>query len=229
MADRSDATAPSPRDIAERLAAERAGDVYLVLRDGDRRQRIHTLRGPDAVSVGRDEANAVCLDWDDGVSRLHAQLESIGGAWTVIDDGISRNGSYLNGERVQGRRRLADGDQLLFGQTGVSYHAPADRGRSSTRVGAFLIPPRLTDAQRRILVSLCRPFADGATFATPATNRQIAEELFLSVDAVKTHLRTLGEKLELADLPQNVKRARLVERAFELGIVSHRDLAGPAR
>ena len=44
------------------------------------------------------------------------------------------------------------------------------------------------------------------------------------MDAVKTHLRTLFHKFHIEDLPQNQKRAKLVERAFALGIVSRRDL-----
>ena len=51
--------------------------------------------------------------------------------------------------------------------------------------------PELSATQRRVLVALCRPYRDGGAYARPATNRQIAEEVFLSVDAVKGHLRTL--------------------------------------
>ena len=68
------------------------------------------------------------------------------------------------------------------------------------------------------------PHAGGDAFAVPATNKQIADELFLSVEAVKSHLRPLFEKFALADLPQNAKRAALVERALTLGIVTERDL-----
>src|SRR5207253_3076190 len=53
---------------------------------------------------------------------------------------------------------------------------------------------KISDAQRRVLVALCRPYASGEAFALPATNQQIADELFLSVDAVKSHLRALFEK-----------------------------------
>ena len=207
---RHDTEAPSPRDVAARLAAERAARPFLLLRDGDREQRIVTLPDDGRVSIGRDPANAVCLQWDPEVSRLHVELEWIGGAWTCSDDGLSRNGTFVNGERLRGRLRLRDGDQLLVGRTPITFRSPAEVGRSSTMIAASLAPPKLTDAQRRVLVALCRPYAHGGSFATPATNRQIADELFLSIDAVKTHLRTLGEKFELADLPQNVKRARLV-------------------
>jgi DNA-binding CsgD family transcriptional regulator len=79
-------------------------------------------------------------------------------------------------------------------------------------------------AQRRVLLALCRPFKDGAAFATPATNKQIAEELHLSVDAVKTHLRALFEKFEVTELPQNKKRAGLVERALQSGLVREQEL-----
>jgi hypothetical protein len=78
---------------------------------------------------------------------------------------------------------------------------------------------RLTDTQLGILAALCRPIAGGNHFATPATNQEIAEEVFLSVDAVKGHLRTLYRKFGIEDLAHNQKRARLVELAIEGGYV----------
>lgn len=82
----------------------------------------------------------------------------------------------------------------------------------------------VSPAQKRVLVVLCRPFKDGAAFATPAGNQEIAAELHLSVDAVKTHLRALFDKFELGDVPQNQKRVALVQRALQSGLVSPRDL-----
>jgi hypothetical protein len=81
---------------------------------------------------------------------------------------------------------------------------------------------RLTDTQLGILAALCRPLAGGNHFATPATNQEIADEVFLSVDAVKGHLRTLYRKFGIEDLPHNQKRARLVELAIEGGYVQER-------
>ena len=56
------------------------------------------------------------------------------------------------------------------------------------------------------------------------TNRQIADELHLSQDAVKGHLRALFRKFEVDELPQNSKRAALVERALVPGATSRREL-----
>jgi hypothetical protein len=69
----------------------------------------------------------------------------------------------------------------------------------------------LSDTQTRILEALSRPLRDNGPYASPATNRQIAAEVFLSVDAVKGHLRALYSKFGLESLPQNQKRARLAE------------------
>ena len=50
------------------------------------------------ITIGRRPSNEVVLDWDSEISRVHAALERLGDAWTVVDDGLSRNGSYLNGD-----------------------------------------------------------------------------------------------------------------------------------
>jgi DNA-binding CsgD family transcriptional regulator len=79
---------------------------------------------------------------------------------------------------------------------------------------------RLTDTQRAILVALCRSRAGGNRYATPATNQEIAGEVFLSVDAVKAHLRALYRKFGVEPLAHNQKRARLVELVMEGGLIS---------
>ncbi len=82
----------------------------------------------------------------------------------------------------------------------------------------------LSTTQRRVLAALCRPYKGRSGFASPATDEQIAEELFLSVGAVRTHLTVLYAKLGVEQLPQNETRVRLVERAFLAGLISERDL-----
>lgn len=95
---------------------------------------------------------------------------------------------------------------------------PPHRGR---RHSAATRP--LSETQRKILVALCRPFRD-STFATPATNQEVANELFLSVEAVKTHVRSLYLRFGIEELPQNQKRARLAWDALQSGLMSAREL-----
>lgn len=76
---------------------------------------------------------------------------------------------------------------------------------------------QLTETQLRILAALSRPARHGNGFAPPATNQEIADEVFLSVDAVKAHLRTLYRKFGIEELPHNQKRACLVELVIEGG------------
>jgi hypothetical protein len=222
---------PGPRattapELKAQIEAERHGRPFFVYRDVDNEQQILIVDdGVGELWIGRSGSAQVRLDFDGEVSGLHAQIEVVGADCTLVDDGLSRNGSYVNGERVSGRRRLRDGDTLRFGRTGVLYRAPGESGAEETVVSAdALTAAGVSPAQRRVLVALCRPFKEGAAFATPATNGEIAAELHLSVDAVKTHLRALFEKFGVEDLPQNQKRVGLVERALQSGLVTEREL-----
>jgi FHA domain/Bacterial regulatory proteins, luxR family len=216
----------SASELKAQIEAERDGLPFLVYRDGASQQQIFVLgHDLDHVTVGRAVATDITVDWDTEVSRLHAEFERMGGNWTVSDDGLSRNGTHVNGERVVGRRRLHDRDVIRFGRTLATYRQPLVADITETAVASDVLDrASLSEAQRRVLVSLCRPFKDSSGYVTPATNQQIAGELFLSVDAVKTHLRALFAKFGIEDLPQNQKRIRLVELALKSGVVSPRDL-----
>jgi pSer/pThr/pTyr-binding forkhead associated (FHA) protein len=212
-------------ELQAEIEAERAGAPFLVHRDSEGGHRIVSLgRGDHPLWVGRRPSADVCLAWDGQVSGVHAQLEPGGGEWTLVDDGLSSNGSFVNGERVDGRRRLRDGDMLRFGSTVVLFREPGPEPTHTVMASNALTSASLSDTQRRVLVALCRPFKDAGAHATPATNKQIAEEVFLGVDAVKVHLRALFAKFEVEDLPQNLKRAALVERALQSGLISRREL-----
>ena len=214
----------SPAELQDRIRADGVGGPYLLFRDGAGEQRIVALQS-DRMTIGRAPGCELALTWDGKVSGTHAQLELIGGSnWTVTDDGLSRNGSYVNGERVRQRRRLADGDVMLFGDTAILFRSPPHEVEETIPAVRESKIVELSPAQRRVLIALCRPFRDDDGFATPASNQQIADELVLSVEAVKTHLRTLFEKFGVGDLPRQAKRAELVKRAFQLGAISPRDL-----
>jgi pSer/pThr/pTyr-binding forkhead associated (FHA) protein len=214
----------SPAELKERMDAERRGVPFLVWRDGGGRQQLLSLEeGVTSVTLGRRDLNDVVLAWDPEVSRLHARLEHFAGDWTILDDGLSTNGSFVNGERLVGQRRLHDRDTLRFGSTTVVFRAPRPPSRTTKVIDEMSAVSRITEAQKRVVTALCRHYGAYDRFTRPATNREIADELSLSVDAVKTHMRRLYELFEVEDLPQREKRLRLVERAFELGLVSRDD------
>jgi len=215
----------SAPELKAQIEAERVGRPFLVFRDGEGEQSILPIEANAELWVGRGTSADVRLGWDEEVSALHAQIEVVRDECTLVDDGLSRNGSFVNEERVHGRRHLRDGDALRFGQTTVVYRRPGEDAPEAT-VAAGQVPGAATvsPAQRKVLLALCRPYKDGDSFATPATNQQIGEELHLSVDAIKTHMRALFEKLEVGDIPQNQKRVALAERALQSGIVNRREL-----
>jgi FHA domain len=219
------AEAPVP-DVAEDQAAadvrRSRGDIYLsrwTAQGEQRRWTLSTTHGQ--VTIGRSDSVDVRIEDDAQVSRVHAAMEYIGGQWSIRDDGLSSNGTFVNGRRVASRVRLRDRDLIRVGHTILTFCAPLESASVATIADAGLPPiNRLTQPQRLVLEALCRPHRADRGYIPPATNQQIAAELCLSVDAVKTHLRLLYHKFGIEALPQNQKRARLAEIAEQLGLVS---------
>ena len=199
-----------------------AGDFALLRDDGGDLRLFDLDRQGQQLSIGRDGSNAIPLTWDREVSRLHARLSRVGDAWVVEDDGLSRNGTYLNGERLAGSARLRDRDLLRLGGVAVSYRSTSGGSRSETLTSAEAESPEISAAEERVLQALARPWVDGHGLTGPASNGEIAEELVLSVHTVKSHLRKLFARFELDELPQSRKRAALVEAAFRAGTIGRR-------
>lgn len=207
-----DRHASTPSELQERLAAERSETPFVELRDADGVQRLVALTG--TVTVGRSPACGLALIWDAQVSRSHATIEAIDGVWTVLDDGRSTNGTFVNEERVQGRRTLRHLDVIRVGATRLRFHDPSETTDSKlTEVASQAVVPSLTPAQQRVLMALCRP-AGG-----PASNEEIAEELTVSIDTVKTHMRALFDAFNLQASAPYRKRFELVRLAVDAGLV----------
>jgi len=211
-----------PAELKELVVAERRGLPFLFLRDGGEALLVIALNGERLV-LGRAPDSDVEIAWDPRVSGIHAYLERRGGRWVLEDDGLSRNGTFVGGERLRGQRILRDGDVVMVGGTKLGYRDPGPSEIVATVVGADLDAPQVSEAQRRVLIELCRPMASEGRLM-PATNQEIAERLVLSLPAIKSHLRVLFERFNLEDLPQNQKRSQLAERALATGVVHAADL-----
>jgi pSer/pThr/pTyr-binding forkhead associated (FHA) protein len=215
----------TPTELRDRLRAEAAGAPFLVLRatDDDFVVDEAALEHGGLLTIGRDEATDVALAWDARVSRTHATLERLGSDWTISDDGLSRNGTWVNEERVTARRRLRDGDVVRVGGTSLAFCAPGPGARADVTLTAEGVPVGdvLTSAQRRVLVALCRPYRDAA-FATPASNPAIARAS-VSVDAVKSTMRALFDLFGIGDSAES-EAGGLAPAALRGGVFSRRDL-----
>jgi pSer/pThr/pTyr-binding forkhead associated (FHA) protein len=111
--------------LPDQQAAERRGEPYFLYLDQANRPRIFSL--PDSwerATIGRSLSADLVVSWDESVSTIHAELHRLADHWVLIDDGMSRNGSFVNGEQVRGRRRLDDGDVMRLGSTSFAFHAP---------------------------------------------------------------------------------------------------------
>lgn len=203
-------------------------EPFVTYRDAGGRAHVHVLRA-SPVTVGRSSSADICLSWDAHVSRMHARLELVGDDpaidWTVVDDGSSRNGSYLNGERIRGRARLREGDGLSVGETLLvfrvgavsadpnSVHGPGGMSTATIFGRPHVTRDALSDTQYRVLVALAGRSDEIGAAREPATDEEIAGRLFLNVETVRAHLQVLMERFGVATLAPEQRRAALVASA----------------
>jgi hypothetical protein len=110
--------------LHDRIQAERQGRTFVVFHDPAGKQHLVDLEDEEpTITIGRHAESDVALSWDHDVSRRHAELRRMPEGWMVVDEG-SRNGSYVNGQRVSGQHPLREGDVLRFGDTVVLFRAP---------------------------------------------------------------------------------------------------------
>ena len=174
------------------------------------------------VTLGKAATNAVSLEHDETVSRLHAVFENLGFAWSIRDMG-SRNGTYLNGERITAERVLHSGDEVRVGKSRLIFWEVRDAGEGrldeeTVTAQPAELPPRLTRREVDVLVVLCRPLVSDDPFPEPASVRRMATELFVTEAAVKQHLQNLYDKFSIPS--EGDRRVRLANEALRRGAVT---------
>ena len=109
--------------------------VHMKLRflGGRYQGRIMDLEA-DGFSIGRGSDNDLVLD-EEGASRHHGRIYSIGGKWHV-EDLDSTNGVRVNGERIEGTRELEPGDRV-----GISQHVLLFTDGSDIVDSELMVPP----------------------------------------------------------------------------------------
>ncbi len=214
---------PTEEELEARQAAERLGLPFLVYRDGEGVQRIYALElGRRSVTIGRRDEADISLPWDPECSRLHAELELRAGEWTISDDGLSQNGTWVNELRLYGRRRLADGDVVRIGRTLLTFSQPGTVGIGPTLVpGELSATPRFSEQQQRVLRGLCRPLLGDGEGLLPATDDEIAREVGIPVEDVTSELDHLTRALGLLEVQRGERRRELALLALRSGLVAN--------
>lgn len=183
-------------------------------------QRSVVLADRVLVTIGRRPEADISLPWDSEVSRLHAELLDRASEWLILDDGLSQNGTYVNGVLIEGRRRLADGDLITVGRTSLTFCDPRESSIDVTLALTELQPIRTYSAQQqRVLRSLCRPLLRDGDGVRPASDEQVAEDLGLPVGVVERELDAVAFSFGFADLPLEERRLRTALSALGSGIV----------
>lgn len=179
--------------------------------------------GSEPVAIGKRPGDGVVIGDDRTVSRLHALVEPVGGGWCIRDLG-SRNGTYVNGQRIWAQQALHRGDEIRAGSTRIVFRDD-EPGTVVSQTAAAASAPPLTPRERDVLIALCRPLLTGGVFHEPASVREIAGELVVSGAAVKQHLTHLYDKFGLYHANDR-RRVRLANEALARGAVSVTDVRG---
>jgi two-component system response regulator AtoC len=111
-------------------ATERA---YLIVDAGGDRTRVVELDDGGEVTFGRSRAATIVVDHEK-VSRMHARVTRRG-AHIAVEDLGSRNGTWVNGARVEAPARIAGGDEITVGPA-VAVLAVSSQLRQRARVAS---------------------------------------------------------------------------------------------
>jgi DNA-binding NarL/FixJ family response regulator len=192
----------------------------FALRDG---QQEYVLT-PGNFTIGRSSSCDLVVD-DPMVSRMHA-IVRVGIDAAYLEDTGSHNGVFVNGERLQQRRGLQDGDRIGVGGQQIRVVVTARDPSTARRPSAERTMPQqhvdrptepdamdtaetlpglglLSSREREVL----------AMVAGGHTAREIAEMLGISAKTVEGYRARLGEKLGLRT------RAELVRFALAAGLL----------
>lgn len=134
---------PLPSPSVTPTAPQAAPLASLLVRNGALKGRRLPVKVP-VVNIGRAEFNDVVLS-DPSVSTSHAKLQRREDLWVVSDLG-STNGTFVEGERVEGEVPLVPGSTLKFGEVAVLFE-PLDenvpvRQATGTQVATAALPSR---------------------------------------------------------------------------------------
>lgn len=177
----------------------------------DARGVLHEHQLGKRTSIGRHPDQAIQI-LDRVVSKQHAEIVSLPDGGFAVQDGGSRNGTYVNGSLIQGGHRLSDGDRVTVGSTDMFYHEEREPNTDSfteTRGGRVTI--HSDDLQTHIRSKLAHQVQDRflpeSTIRDDATVRRDYEKLRIAHELSQS----IGVEMDLEVLLQ-----KILDKAFEI-------------
>lgn len=180
------------------LQADRLPSVYLLSNLEDGRALVRRITGTERLTIGRAEqpVGGLSVPWDATCSGTHAVLDCTAGVLLAVEDAGSRNGTYVNGARTDGRTSLGDRDLLRVGTTEIIVRCPA-----GVDGGTVALPPVpdwtvLTKRERECLLTFADLWPAELRLQTkPPTTQTIGDALGIGRETVRTHLQATRAKL----------------------------------
>jgi phosphoserine phosphatase RsbU/P len=169
------------------------GEFLISFPDGKTR----TIRpDKDRWSVGRSSDNDFGYPEDSGLSRQHLVLEREGDSWTVCDLG-SKNGTFLNGVRLQTRQPLAAGDRVTASQLTLLFQPPLIH---VPQVSIVFDRTKTDEVSSQTVSTSLDRLISGQTLAAEPSKRQTREQWKTPLAAFLRAGRELSQGRPLSEL-----------------------------
>lgn len=195
------------------------------------------------VAIGRHPINDLRFDAerDLDVSSRHAELRILGDRHLLVDLG-STNGTFVNGQPLDGERALFDGDVITFGNDGpqVEFRVITETAGAAPAVAATTLKPagasnkpntevriamaveKQTGALKRLVLGLAAVVIVGALVAVWSTRKSAGEtraqlaSLIAANDSLSRALESRLSGTNIADASLSAARAENERLAREL-------------
>ena len=126
------------RILVLRASVDRYMRVVLEVLSGPLKGYRTLLREFQTLSVGRSDWVDLCCNGDHGMSRVHFVVK-VGETDCVISDRTSRNGTFVNGERVTDCT-LKSGDRIIASRTEIAVQMELELPQKVIQLSASPIP-----------------------------------------------------------------------------------------
>ncbi len=179
--------------------------LFVVIRHGTQFERLHVATVPELV-IGRSHGCALRLS-DLSVSRTHAQVAQTAAGLLIRDLG-SRNGTFLNGQRVHHERELAEAGSIEIKPYRLRIffdpaHADYDITAADDSTGPAIPVSELTSDVEQLEQKLTpTEHLVYKALLQGLSRKEISSRLGMKVETVHTHTKAIYKTFRVESHPE---------------------------